>query len=426
MSAEKLTAGLSVDTTTIVWVLICGVLVFFMQAGFCLLELGFSRSKNCLNIAMKNLLDICVTTILFYLVGFGIMFGPTLGGWIGQGPFLPGSESVVNGVPMAGPTWVFWFFQAMFVGTAVTIASGAMAERTKFLGYLAYTVVISAFIYPLIGHWAWNGIGESFIGKSEGGWLRQMGFDDFAGSSVVHIVGGACALAGVLVVGPRVGRFQDDGTSRLIVGHNLPLAALGTFILWFGWYGFNGGSALVADMSLGRLLVNTTLAAAAGGIASTASMWIHLGRPDPAIAYNGCIVGLVAITACCHVVEPRLALVVGLVAGLLSTYGSIAEEKLRIDDVVGAVPVHLLGGFWGTLCVALFAETGFQMQSFLVQLLGASVCAVTAFFLGWVTFLAVKSTIGLRASDIEQQEGLDFHEHCASAYPEFMTNGQDD
>ncbi|MEM6820796.1 MAG: ammonium transporter [Verrucomicrobiota bacterium] len=418
------------DNSTLYWVVVAGILIFFMQAGFCLLELGFSRSKNCLNIVMKNLLDICISTVFFYLVGFGLMFGPSIAGFVGEGPFVPNKTSVIYGQTMdsTSPAWTFWFFQAMFVGTAVTIASGAMAERTKFIGYLVYCVLISAILYPIIGHWCWNGtVGEAFLGSSDSaGWLAKMGFEDFAGSTVVHTVGGACALAGILVVGPRCGRFLPDGSSRLIVGHNIPLAALGTFILWFGWYGFNGGAAMIADTTIGRILVATTLAAAMGATSSSISMWIHLGRPDPAIAYNGCLGGLVSVTACCHVVQPGHALLIGTIAGLISTYGSIAEEKLKIDDVVGAIPVHLLNGIWGTLCVAIFNESGFDLKMVYVQALGALVCAGTAFIGAYLIFTVIDITVGLRVPDIEQQEGLDFHEHCASAYPEFQVAEQDD
>lgn len=388
------------------WVLICAALVFFMQAGFMLLELGLTRAKNAINIVMKNVLDFAVAAIFFFGIGFGVMFGPSLGSLLGTGPFFPSTES--------GFSWSFLIFQLMFCGTAATIASGAMAERTKFMGYLAYTVLVSAFIYPIYGHWVWN----------EQGWLHQLGLIDFAGGSVVHMVGGACALAGIMVVGPRVGRFGPDGQPRLIVGHNMPLAALGVFILWFGWLGFNAGSALKVDETLGLILLNTVLASSAGSIVSMFSMWKVHGRPDPGITLNGALGGLVAITPCCHVVNPNAAIVIGLIAGLLTTWSTILMERTRLDDGVGAVPVHLVNGIWGMWAVALFNQAGFSWHSLGVQMLGTLACFLFAFISAWIVFKLVNATIGLRAKDHEQEEGLDFHEHSATAYPDFATNDQ--
>lgn len=410
------TVGSNMRPADVIWISICAALVFFMQPGFCLLELGFSRSKNVINVIMKNFVDFCVASIGFILVGFGLMHGASVAGFFGSSDFF-----LLNGAGDDG-VWVFLIYQMMFVGTAATIASGAMAERTKFVGYIMFSIVLSTLIYPITGHWGWGG---SYGGTDYGqGWLAALGFVDFAGSTIVHTVGGACALAGVIVLGPRVGRFAADGSPRLIVGHNLPFAALGTFMLWFCWFGFNGGSILVADGYIGRILVNTNLAAAAGGLLAMLSMWRVEGRPDLAITLNGALGGLVAITASCNAVTPGSAILIGIVAGLLATMGAVLLEKLKIDDVVGAVPVHLINGIWGTVALALFAESGFSISAVGIQLLGALTCSVFAFVMSFILFKVVDKTIGLRVSETEQIEGLDFHEHAATAYPDFTTTDQ--
>ena len=399
------------------FVLVSAALVFLMQAGFCLLELGFVRAKNCLNVVMKNVSDFCVSMILFLLVGFSLMFGTSLGGWIG------GDIVWLSRYPEDSALWVFWLFQAVFAATAATIVSGAMAERTKFSGYLAYTVMISAFIYPVLGHWAWGSFaGGLELGFGGGkGWLEAMGFADFAGSSVVHGVGGACALAGIIVLGPRTGRFTLDGTPRLIGGHNIPLAALGTLLLTFGWFGFNCGSNLVADSSIGRIGVNTILAASTGGLFAMLASWFHDGRPNPSRMLNGILGGLVAITACCNLVSPVSALILGALAGIISSVGEDAIIRLKLDDVVGAVPVHLFNGIWGTLCVAIFNEEGFKMESLGIQALGAFAICGSAFTVSMLGFYVIRKTIGLRASKEEEEDGLDFTEHASNAYPDFTT-----
>lgn len=401
-----------------VWMILAGALVFVMQAGFAMVELGFSRAKNSINIIMKNFLDFSISVIVFLFLGFGLMFGASAGGWIGTSGFWLSAQ------PGDAPVWCFWFFQAVFAGTACTIVSGAMAERTKFIGYLVYAGLLTAIIYPLGGHWAWGSFAGGFGVGGDKGWLEALGFVDFAGSTVVHGVGGACALAGILVVGPRHGRFGKDGAPRLIAGHNIPLAALGVFLLWFGWFGFNAGSTLVANASIGRIAVNTTIAPAAGALAAMISMWFVQGRPDVGITLNGALGGLVGITACCSVLTPAAALIVGIVAGILTTVATIALERLQLDDAVGAVPVHLVNGWWGTLSVALFHEAGFDPKLLGVQALGTFSITAAAFVLCYAIFKTVDLLIGLRASETEQIDGLDFSEHAANAYPDFQTTEQ--
>ncbi|HRJ07147.1 MAG TPA: ammonium transporter [Prosthecobacter sp.] len=408
-------AQASVD---LVWVILAGALVFLMQAGFGLLELGFSRAKNSINIVMKNFLDFSIAVVVFMFLGFGLMFGSSAGGWIGTDGFW------LSNFPEDSPLWGFWFFQVVFAGTACTIVSGAMAERTKFVGYLVYAGFLSGVIYPLTGHWAWGSFGGAYGVGGTGGWLESLGFVDFAGSTVVHGCGGACALAGILVVGARHGRFAKDGSPRMIAGHNIPLAALGVFILWFGWFGFNAGSTLAASGGIGRIVVNTAVSPASGALAAMLSMWFVQGRPDVGITLNGALGGLVGITACCANISPASALAVGLVAGILTTVSTIGLERLRLDDAVGAVPVHLVNGWWGTLCVALFDQKGFDARQLGIQALGTFSITATSFILCLAVFKTVDLLVGLRATDEEQINGLDFSEHSANAYPDFQTTEQ--
>jgi Amt family ammonium transporter len=401
-----------------VWILLTAVLVFNMQAGFAMVELGFARAKNSINIVMKNFLDFCISVIAFLFLGTALMFGTS---WMG----LTGTDGFwLSAHPGDDKFWPFWFFQVVFAGTACTIVSGAMAERTKFVGYLIYAAILSGVIYPICGHWAWGSFGGAYGMGGEKGWLEAAGFIDFAGSSVVHGVGGACALAGILVIGPRHGRFAKDGTPRLIAGHNIPLAALGVFLLWFGWFGFNAGSTLMADASIGRIAVNTCIAPAAAALSAMVSMWFVQGRPDVGITLNGSLGGAVGVTACCAGISPASAFVVGLIAGLLTTFATISLERMRIDDAVGAVPVHLVCGWWGTLSVALFNETGFNAKQLGVQALGTFSITVTAFLACYLLFRIIHAFIGLRATDEEQTDGLDFAEHSANAYPDFHTSEQ--
>jgi Amt family ammonium transporter len=402
-----------------VWIIITGAMVFFMQAGFVMLEIGACRAKNTINIVMKSFLDFCICAIVYLLIGFPLMFGTTVSGFIGSDGFnlatLPGDHRL----------YIFFFFQLGFAGVSCTILSGAVAERTKFLGYLLYCAFFSAFIYPVIGHWAWGNFGAAYgIGDSVGGWLQPLGFTDYAGSSVVHACGGACSLAGILAVGPRVGRFGKDGSPRLIAGHNIPLVILGVLFLWFGWFGFNAGSSLSATEVIGRIIVNTTISPAAAGIAAMISMWFIQGKPDVNIAMNGALGGAVAITANCAVVTPAAAIAIGLIGGIITTVATIALERWKIDDPVGAVPVHLACGWWGTLCVALFNEKGFDIKLLGVQALGTASISIYSFVVASIFFAVVKLVLPLRATEEEQINGLDFTEHAANAYPDFHTTEQ--
>lgn len=402
-----------------VWTVTAAILVIFMQVGFCMLELGLSRSRNAVNVAMKNVLDFSGASIAFLLFGFTFMFGTTEGGWIGSQDFA------IWRFDGDSPIWTFFFFQSVFVATACTIASGAMAERTKFVGYLCYATILSGLIYPIFGHWAWGSLGGGFeegFGGSPG-WLESFGagFSDFAGATVVHGIGGASALAGIIIVGPRVGRFDKDGNPVYLPGHNLPLVCFGTLILWVGWFGFNAGSLVEGSSSIGRICVNTAMAGSAGCIASMAFFWSLRGVPNVLITLNGILGGLVAITACCNVISPFSAIFIGGIAGIIATAGALMLEKMKLDDVVGAVPVHLFCGVWGTVCVALFHQDGFTMQRLGTQLFGTLAICIGAFFVAIILFKVIDTFIGLRVSDEEQIDGLDFSEHSVNAYPDFET-----
>lgn len=401
-----------------VWIIITAAMVFFMQAGFVMLEIGACRAKNTINIVMKSFLDFCICSIVFLLIGFALMFGTSWHGFVGTDGFW------LSGFPGDHKIWVFWFFQVGFAGVSCTILSGAVAERTKFLGYLIYCALFTIFIYPVIGHWAWGSFGGAYGIGGEKGWLEALGFVDYAGSSVVHACGGACALAGILAVGPRHGRFGSDGSPRLIAGHNIPLVTLGVLLLWFGWFGFNAGSSLSGSSIIGRLVVNTTISPSAAGIAAMISMWFIQGKPDVNIAMNGALGGAVAITACCSNVSPAAAIVIGAFGGIITTVATIALERWQIDDAVGAVPVHLACGWWGTLCVALFDEKGFSIERLGVQALGVFTISVYSFVVCSVIFFLIKMVVRLRATEEEQINGLDFSEHAANAYPDFQTTEQ--
>lgn len=405
------------------WVIVASCLVFFMQAGFALVEAGLTRAKNTTNILYKNLMDFCFATIVFWAIGYAFMFGADAGGFIGTTMFFidPTGAADVAGLPMLA----FWFFQLVFAGTASTIVSGAMAERTKFSSYLIYSALISAIIYPIAGHWIWGG-----------GWLSQLEtpFRDFAGSTVVHSVGGWIALVGAIVLGPRIGRFDADGKPRAIPGHSISLATLGVFILWLGWFGFNPGSQLAihgasAD-AVSLVAVNTNIAAAGGALAAMILFWRMSKKPDLGMTLNGSLAGLVAITAPCAWVTPAASLLIGAVGGVLVVVGTQLLERLKIDDPVGAVPVHLLNGVWGTLAIGLFAtDTGLLYGGGAAQLLSqaAGVGAVGGWCLvtGTALFLGIKVVNGLRVSAKEEMEGLDIHEHGIQAYPDDVVLGLD-
>lgn len=397
-----------------VWVMVAAILVFMMQAGFALVEAGFTRAKNAGNIIMKNFMDFSVGSLVYWAVGFGLAYGAsTLGGWVaygGMGDAFFVSDSALS---------VSWFFQVVFAATAATIVSGAMAERTKFSSYLLYTTAISGFIYPIVSHWVWSGQG----------WLGDLGFIDFAGSGVVHMTGGLAALAGVLAIGPRIGKYTEAGESRAIPGHSIVLGALGVFILWFGWYGFNGGSTLAAvGADFASVAVTTTLAGAAGSVAAMVTAWAYpvFGRPDPGLTLNGALAGLVGITAGTHTVSNFGAVVIGLVAGILVVLGIVALDKMKIDDPVGAIAVHGISGAWGVLAVGLFDINGSGLfygggaGQLGVQALGVLAIAAWAFGTSTIVFRTIKAVWGLRVSPEEEIAGLDRTEHGTAAYPEFM------
>ena len=327
-AASNLTAIELVQThADYVWTLVAAVLVFFMQAGFAMVEAGFTRAKNAVNIMMKNLMDFSLGTLAYWAIGFGLMFGVSRSGMFGTSGFF------LSDYTPGGDPWVlaFWMFQVVFAATAATIVSGAMAERTKFTGYLVYSVIISALIYPVFGSWAWGSL------HNGGGWLETLGFIDFAGSTVVHSVGGWAALAGALVLGPRLGKYSADGRIRPIVGHNIPLAALGVFILWVGWFGFNPGSTTAASKDIAMIFVTTNLSAAAGAAMAMIVSWFKFGKPEVGMSLNGALAGLVGITAGCANVSPASAVVIGAVAGTLVVFSVLFFDRMRIDDPVGAI-----------------------------------------------------------------------------------------
>lgn len=395
------------------WTIIAAVLVFFMQAGFAMVESGFTRAKNAVNIMMKNLMDFSLGSLAFWAVGFGLMFGATTTGFFGTSGFLL-SDFAVEGDPWL---YAFWLFQTVFAATAATIVSGAMAERTKFTGYLAYSLVISAVIYPVFGSWAW---GSLYKGS---GWLEALGFIDFAGSTVVHSVGGWAALAGAIVLGPRMGKYGKDGQVKAIPGHNIPIAALGVFILWMGWFGFNAGSTTAATTDIALIAVNTNLAAAAGAVAAMFMAWIMFKKPEASMALNGALAGLVGITAGCANVTPFSAVLIGLIAGTLVVLSVVfVDSKLKIDDPVGAVSVHGVCGAWGTLAAGLFDAGGFSTKVVGIQLLGIGAAFLWVFPTAFILFKLIKATIGLRVTPEEEMEGLDFGEHGNTAYPDFQVH----
>lgn len=391
------------------WTLVAASLVFFMQAGFALVETGFTRAKNAVNIMMKNLMDFSMGSIAFWAVGFGIMFGVSKTGWFGTSGFF------LSDFSPDGDPWVlaFWMFQVVFAATAATIVSGAMAERTKFVGYLLYSVVVSAIIYPVFGSWAWGSL------LNGGGWLEGLGFIDFAGSTVVHSVGGWAALAGAIVLGPRLGKYGKDGSVKPIMGHSMPLAALGVFILWLGWFGFNPGSTTTADTSIAMIFVNTNLAAAAGAVLAMFTSWIKFGKPEIGMSLNGALAGLVGITAGCANVSPSSAIIIGAVAGILVVLSVIFFEHIKIDDPVGAVSVHGVCGAWGTLAAGLFNIGGTNLSIIGVQVIGIAAAFIWTFSIAFLMFKAIDKIVGLRVSPEEEMEGLDLSEHGGVAYPDF-------
>lgn len=391
------------------WTLLAAFLVFFMQAGFAMVEAGLTRAKNTVNILMKNLMDFSVGSIVYWAIGFGLMFGTTNGLFGTDGFFF--SDFAKDGDKW---TLAFWMFQVVFAATAATIVSGAMAERTKFIAYLIYSAVISTIIYPIFGSWAWGGL---FHG---GGWLENLGFIDFAGSTVVHSIGGWASLAGAIVIGPRIGKYTADGKARAIPGHNLTLAALGTFILWFGWFGFNPGSTTAANKDIALIAVNTNLAGAAGAFAAMMTAWIIFKKPEATMTFNGALAGLVSITAPCANVSPASSVIIGLFAGVIVVLSVLFFEKVaKVDDPVGAISVHGVCGAFGTLSAGIFNTNGFSWSILGVQALGVVTAFAWSFSTAFILFKIIQKTVGLRVSQSEELEGLDIGEHGLEAYPEF-------
>jgi Amt family ammonium transporter len=406
-----------------VWTLIASFLIFLMQAGFTLVEVGLTRAKNAGNVVMKNMIDFALGSIGFFFIGYGLMFGASAFGLFGTGDFF------LSHITFSGKVdnWKFanLMFQVVFAATAATIVSGAMSERAKFIGYLFYSLLISTLIYPVVGHWIWGG-----------GWLARMGMIDFSGSTVVYSVGGWVSLAGVLVLGPRLGRFNRDGSVNIIPGHNIPLVTLGVFILWFGWFGFNTGNTLSAtNPSIALIAVNTILAGASGALCTMALTWTMRGKPDVGMTLNGVLSGLVSCTGGVAIISPFSAVVIGSVAGFVLYFSLQAFERRRIDDPVGAISVYGLNGLWGTLAVGLFAQDKYVQNSLGytvnglffgggVDLLAVQALAVISVFLwafplSWAIFKLLNATLGLRVSPEEEARGLDFGEHSMTSYPVF-------
>jgi Amt family ammonium transporter len=401
---------ISLDT---LWVLVAAVLVMFMQAGFAMVETGFTRAKNSNNILMKNLIDFSMGSLIFYTVGYTLMFGMDVGGFIGKPQFFV-DDNGVDGIANKASL----IFQTVFAATAATIVSGAVAERTKFSTYIIFTILITGIVYPISGHWIWGG-----------GWLSTLStpFHDFAGSTVVHSVGAWVGLAGAIVLGPRIGKYGKDGKVNVIPGHNLNYGALGVFILWFGWFGFNGGSQLAIAgndnaVAVSSIFLNTNLAAAAGAMAAMAVTWMRHKKPGLSLSLNGALAGLVAITAGCDIVTPSSAVFIGIIAGIALVFSvELFDKYFRIDDPVGAISVHGVNGALGTLLVGLFAADGgffFGGGTALLvsQIIGVVAVAAWSLTMGFIIFLSLKYTIGMRVSPKVEHIGLDLAEHGESAY----------
>ena len=391
------------------WTCVAAFLVFFMQAGFSFVESGFTRAKNAVNIMMKNAADLAIGAIGFWAIGFGLMFsGDVYEFFVNPDVNSFGEE----------PNWMYSFliFQTVFAATAATIVSGAVAGRTKFSAYLIFSVMITAVIYPVQGAWSWGGLWHG------GGWLEDLGFIDFAGSTVVHSVGGWAALAGAIVLGPRRGKYNADGTMNALVGHNMPMAALGVFILWLGWFGFNAGSTTSMDGgNFARVAVTTNLSAAAGALIAMFVSWAKFGKPDISMTLNGALAGLVGITAGCYTMTPAGAVMTGAIAGVLVVFSVLFFDKIRVDDPVGAISVHGVCGAWGTLACAIpfFCIPG-EAGSFVTQLTGIGAVAVYTFVVSLIMFTLIKVTIGLRVSEEVEDAGLDIEEHGVPAYSNFV------
>ena len=426
-----------------VWVLITAMMVFFMNLGFAAVESGMCRAKNCVNILSKNFVVFAVSSLAFWVIGYGLMFGnDTNGGWVGTsglwfvggldnspatGDAYQGDYKALNwtGVPLSAK----FFFQLVFTGTAATIVSGAVAERIKYQTFIVFSFLMGTIIYPVVGHWVWGG-----------GWLQSKGFFDFAGSTQVHSIGGWAALAGIIVLGPRIGKFTADGKPTAIPGHNMSLATIGCFVLWFGWFGFNPGSTMAVDYNLiSHVAVTTNTAAALATLTATLTAWVVLGKPDLGMTLNGCLAGLVAVTAPCAFVSIFSSAIIGAIAGVLVVFAVLAFDRAGIDDPVGATSVHLVNGVFGTLCVGLFADaalcpkgpdgalllkpglfTGGGIDQLIIQATGVLATAAYVLPVAFVCWFALKATMGLRVSREEEIDGLDHGEHGNEAYPGFV------
>jgi len=399
-------------TTNNVWMMICTALVFFMHTGFAFLEIGLTRQKNTINILFKNIFIITIGLLLYYLIGFNLMYPGEFNGYLGS--IVPGITPPENGMTPAyadgGYTWwTDFLFQAMFAATAATIVSGAVAERMKIGPFMIFTLLYVGFIYPIAGSWKWGG-----------GFLDQLGFYDFAGSTLVHSVGGWAALVAVWLLGARIGKFKN-GKTQAIPGHNIPLATAGVLILWLGWFGFNGGSVLSADPELTSLtLVTTCLAAAAGGVVAAMVSFIKYKNLDLTMFLNGILGGLVGITAGADVMTPESAIIIGAIAGVLIVFAVSFVDAIKLDDPVGAIAVHLICGIWGTLAVGIFSTN--PAHTFLIQLTGVACYAVLCIVSSFLIFYTLKKTVGIRVSEKEELEGLDTHEHGMDAYSDFRLN----
>ncbi len=392
----------------LMWILIAGILVFFMQAGFTLVEAGFTRSKNTVNIIMKNIMDLCIGSLGFWTIGYTLMYGTSIGKFIGEPTLFYSDPGDMHNL----------FFQTVFAATAATIVSGAIAERTKFSTYIIFSVIMTTLIYPISGHWVWQG----------DGWLTELGFIDFAGSSVVHSVGGWAALVAAFLVGPRIGKYTE-GKANALPGHNMMYGALGVFILWFGWFGFNGGSELAISgdsaNNVADIIITTNLAASAGAVAALFLTWMRFGKPDLSMTLNGALAGLVGITAGCAAVSPGGAAIIGLIAGIVVVFSiEFIDKTLKVDDPVGAISVHGVCGALGTLLVGVFATDGGLLYGggfgqLGVQAIGVLGIGAWAIITSFVVLFILKKTLGLRVTQNEEIEGLDIEEHGANAYPDF-------
>ncbi len=404
-------------TLNAIWVLVAAILVIFMNAGFGMLETGFCRQKNAVNILSKNLIVFALATLAYWAIGYSLMFGQGnayfgLGGWFlsSDNPSTYGLEAFPAGLPIS----VHFLFQAAFAGTAATIVSGAVAERIKFADFLIFSLLLCGVAYPITGHWVWD----------PSGWLAKAGFSDFAGSTVVHSVGGWAALMGAAILGPREGKYRD-GQINAIPGHNMSIATLGCLILWIGWFGFNPGSELAATANVPYIAVTTNLAAAAGAVTATFTSWIKDGKPDLSMIINGILAGLVSITAPCNNVSYSSAVIIGAIAGVIVVFAVGLFDRLRIDDPVGAISVHLVNGAWGTLAVGIFDRdsgllTGHGVKQIGIQLLGIVAIGLFTAIFSFVVWLALKSTLGIRVTPEEEIEGLDIGEHGMEAYSGFV------